>query len=438
VSNDNVIAAVRVRERARGVFHGWWIVASAAGIQALQTVLLMQGYGAYAAVLRDEFGWSKTALSGAASLQRVESGLLGPPQGWMLDRFGARTIMRIGLVILAGGFFFFSQIDSLLMFYLAFVTMAIGASLSGFMSVTTVVVQWFERRRATAMAFMQTGMSLGGILVPLVGWSLVQLGWRSTAMLSGVLVLVIGLPLVQMMRDEPERYGMLPDGERPAESVSDGIVAAPVNERVNFTPRQALRTRAFWFIGFGHALAVLVVSALMVHLVVFLKEDLGFSVTGATVIVSIMTAITMAGQIAGGFLGDRFEKRKIAAIAMFGHAAGLYALAFGSSLYWVLAFTVLHGTAWGMRGPLMQAMRADYFGRKSFGVIMGFSSLIIMFGNVAGPLVAGITADATGSYRIGFTVMATLAGLGSIFFALARKPSPPGERASLPVPATAD
>jgi MFS family permease len=183
---------------------------------------------------------------------------------------------------------------------------------------------------------------------------------------------------------------------------------------------------------------VLVVSALMVHLVVFLKEDLGFSVTGATVIVSIMTAVTMVGQIAGGFLGDRFEKRKIAMFAMFGHAAGLYALAFGSGLFWVLVFTVLHGTAWGMRGPLMQAIRADYFGRKSFSVIMGFSSLIIMFGNVAGPLVAGITADATGSYRTGFTIMATLAGLGSIFFALARKPTPPGERTVLPVPATAD
>jgi len=425
-----VIAAMRARERARGVFLGWWIVASAAGIQVLQTVLLMQGYGAYIAVLRDEFGWSKTALSGAASLQRVESGLLGPPQGWMLDRFGARTIMRIGLVILAGGFFLFSQINSLTMFYVAFVIMAIGASLSGFMSVTTVVVQWFERRRATAMAMMQTGMSIGGILVPLVGWSLVQFGWRNTAIISGILVLVIGLPLVQMMRDTPEAHGLLPDGERPTEPAGTGVAAAPAIERINFTPRQALRTRAFWFIGFGHALAVLVVSAIMVHLVVYLKEAQGFSVTGATLIVSFMTAVTMVGQIAGGFLGDRFEKRKIAMLAMFGHAAGLYALAFGSGLFWVLFFAVFHGTAWGMRGPLMQAIRADYFGRKSFSVIMGFSSLIIMFGNVAGPLVAGITADATGSYRTGFTVMATLAALGSIFFAFAQKPKPPAPVAS--------
>ncbi|MGH9176486.1 MAG: MFS transporter [Vicinamibacterales bacterium] len=427
-----VIAAVRVRERARGVFLGWWIVAAASGIQMLQTVLLMQGYGAYAAVLRDEFGWSKTALSGAASLQRVESGLLGPPQGWLLQRFGARTIMRIGLVILAGGFFFFSQINSLAMFYVAFLTMAVGASLSGFMSVTTVVVQWFERRRATAMALMQTGMSVGGILVPLVAWSLVELGWRTTAIISGVIVLALGLPLVQMMRDEPEAHGLLPDGERPIERM-DGVPVAPAIERVNFTPRQALRTRAFWFIGFGHALAVLVVSSMMVHLVVYLKEDQGFSVTGAAVIISIMTAVTMAGQIIGGILGDRFEKRMIAAIAMFGHSAGLFALAWGTGLFWVLVFAVVHGTAWGLRGPLMQAIRADYFGRKSFGVIMGFSSLIIMLGNVAGPLVAGITADATGSYRTGFTIMATLAALGSIFFIFSTKPTLP-RLASEPLP----
>jgi sugar phosphate permease len=133
------------------MFIGWWIVAAAAGIQVLQTALLMQGYGAYIAVLRDEFGWNKTSLSAAASLQRVESGLLAPVLGWLLTRFGPRTIMRIGLVIMALGFFFFSQVNSLPVFYLAFMTMALGASMSGLMSVTTVVVQWFERRRATAI-----------------------------------------------------------------------------------------------------------------------------------------------------------------------------------------------------------------------------------------------------------------------------------------------
>ncbi len=73
----------------------------------------------------------------------------------------------------------------------------------------------------------------------------------------------------------------------------------------------------------------------------------------------------------------------------------------------------------------MQAIRADYFGRTNFGTIMGFSSLIIMLGNIAGPLVAGVLADSTGNYRLGFTVLAILSGLGSIFFILSKKPPRP-------------
>jgi MFS family permease len=88
----------------------------------------------------------------------------------------------------------------------------------------------------------------------------------------------------------------------------------------------------------------------------------------------------------------------------------------------VVGFAVLHGLAWGIRGPLMNAIRADYFGRGSYGVIMGLSTLITMFGNT---LVAGLLADATGSYETGFTVLACLAGVGSVFFLVSKKPATP-------------
>jgi MFS family permease len=425
-------ARERVRTRAQGIFYGWWIVLAASGIQVLQTALLMQAYGAYVVVLREEFGWSKTALAAAFSLQRVESGLLGPLQGWMLDRWGPRAVMRVGTVIFGVGFMAFSQINSLTTFYVVFIIMAIGASLSGFMSLTTSVVNWFDRRRATAMGITQAGMSIGGVLVPLVAWSLVGLGWRPTAFLSGVLILVVGLPLVQVMRNAPERYGLLPDGatrdEVEARRAAAAQAGVSLDDRHEFTPKQAVRTRAFWFLGLGHALAVVVVSAVMVHLVVHLNEGLGFSVTAAATILALMTGITMVGQLVGGFLGDRFNKRLIATLAMFGHAGGLLALAWGGNLTWVLAFAVLHGMAWGMRGPLMSAIRADYFGRKSFGMIMGFSSMIVMFGMMSGPIIAGLMADHFGNYRLGFTVLAIMSGLGSIFFFLATKPSPPGAK----------
>ena len=90
-----------------------------------------------------------------------------------------------------------------------------------------------------------------------------------------------------------------------------------------------------------------------------------------------------------------------------------------------ISYAVLHGAAWGLRGPFMQAIRADYFGRSAIGMILGLSFMIIVIGQIGGPMIAGILADATGNYRAGFTVIALLAGLGSVFFLLARRPARP-------------
>jgi MFS family permease len=135
--------------------------------------------------------------------------------------------------------------------------------------------------------------------------------------------------------------------------------------------------------------------------------------------------MSFVGQLVGGFLGDRFSKRAICAVAMLGHAAGLLALAYATEFWMVVLFAVLHGGAWGVRGPLMAAIRADYFGRASFGKILGVSNMIVTLGSVSGPLLAGYFADQTGDYRLGFTVLAVLSLLGCLFFGLAARPKPP-------------
>ena len=112
----------------------------------------------------------------------------------------------------------------------------------------------------------------------------------------------------------------------------------------------------------------------------------------------------------------------VAAFCMLMHAGGLLMLTYATGPLMLTAFAILHGTAWGLRGPFMQAIRADYFGRRSIGMILGLSSLIIAIGQIGGPMVAGLFADATGDYRTGFTVLAIVAGLGSVLFASARTP----------------
>ena len=251
---------------------------------------------------------------------------------------------------------------------------------------------------------------------------------------EGVIIIAAGLPLSRLMRNSPEEYGLLPDGMTPEEKARDDAErrsrAGGVEADSDFTARQAVRTRAFWFIGFGHASAVLVVSAVMVHLVAHLNEGMGYSLGQASAIVAIMTAITAGAQLLGGILGDRFNKRMIATIAMFGHAGGLLALAWGGTIFWVIVFALMHGIGWGMRGPLMQAIRADYFGRASFAQIMGLSSMITMFGMMSGPIIAGLMRDRFGNYEYGFTVLAIMAALGSVFFIFATKPVKPGQQAA--------
>jgi PGF-CTERM protein len=213
----------------------------------------------------------------------------------------------------------------------------------------------------------------------------------------------------------------MPDGDPPRTAAPDAP-PRPATVELNFTPRQAVATRAFWYISAGHGAALLVVSAVLVHMVIHVTERLGFSLPQAASVVALMTVMQAIGQVSGGWLGDRFSKRRIAAGCMLGHALGLVVLALATGYWMVLGFAILHGLAWGMRGPLMAAIRADYFGSASFGMISGISSMVLMVGMMGGPLVAGILADRTGSYVPGFSVLAALAALGSVFFLLARRP----------------
>lgn len=401
------------------VFYGWWMVASGFGLELLIGALMFHAYGAYAVLLRDEFGWSRTMLSAAFSMARAESGILGPIQGWLTDRFGPRALIRVGMVVFGIGFLLFSRIDGPVAFFLTFFMMAVGTSLGGYLPISVAIVTWFRRRRSLALSISGMGMALGGLLTPLVVASLSRFGWRWTAFASGILVLALALPLAQLMRHPPERYGLTPDGEpRPPA----GAAVRPLDTR-SYTAREAMATRAFWYISLGHAAALLVVSAVMVHMVFHVTERLGYSLQQAGAVVALLTVMQLTGQLSGGWLGDRFSKRWICAGCMLGHAAALMILGLATAFWMVLLFAVLHGLSWGMRGPLMAAIRADYFGSGSFGMISGVSSMVIMFGMMLGPLVAGILADRTGSYVPGFSVLAAFAAAGSVAFVRARRPT---------------
>lgn len=418
------------------VFYGWYIVLAAGGIQLFASLLLAQSFSAYVVLLEDEFGWSKTVLAGAFAMTRVESGLLGPLQGWLTDRFGPRLILQIGTTIFGVGLMLFSQMDSILTFYLTFALMAVGSSLGGFPTLMVSLVSWFNKHRSKAIAGSQMGYAIGGLLVPVIVASLERFGWRLTAFASGVVVLAICLPLAALVHHRPSDVGEDVDGTPPtphgdaaceAQDRQHDLEAVHRSTDINFTWRQAIATPAFWFLSLGHAFALLSVSSVMVHIVPHLKEALSFSLLQAGAVISVLTAFQIAGQLIGGYLGDRYDKRWICIICMIGHTSALLLLAFATGWFMVIAFAVLHGLSWGARGPMMVALRADYFGTTAFGTIMGISSLIVMFGMAGGPIVGGLLADHFGNYVIAFSSLGMTTLLGAFCFFFARQPRSPAD-----------
>lgn len=401
-------------------FHGWRVSLAGSVIWALQSLVWSQGYGNIAVVLEKQFGWSKTFLAFGASLRSAEAAVLGVPLGVALKRYNIKLIMRAGAVAQTVGFLILSQIQNQAGFIVAVAVITIGATLAGFLTITATVVGWFERKRARALSFSSMGFAVGGVCGPLMVWGFRVFGWRWTVAVAGTVLGAAVWKLAGTMGVRREDTGEHVDGVDPLD-----IVTGPRAEGVqdaHFTTGEAVRTHSFWMIALGHGSALLVVSSVITLLPLYLTEDRGFSAGKAALIAGIVPLFQFIGTFTGGYLGDRFNKRLIAGTAMLMHGSGLLAMVYFDSWITIGVFVVLHGLAWGARGPQMAALRADYFGSSSFGPIMGISSLIITVFAVAGPVLAGFLADRTGDFKLGFTILSLGTIVGFVFFVFATPP----------------
>lgn len=401
-------------------FHGWRVSLAGSVIWALQSLVWSQGYGNIAVVLEKQFGWSKTFLAFGASLRSAEAALLGVPLGVALKRYNIKLIMRAGAVAQTVGFLILSQIQNQAGFIVAVAVITIGATLAGFLTITATVVGWFERKRARALSFSSMGFAVGGVCGPLMVWGFRVFGWRWTVAVAGTVLGAAVWKLAGTMGVRREDTGEHVDGVDPID-----IVTGPRAEGVqdaHFTTGEAVRTHSFWMIALGHGSALLVVSSVITLLPLYLTEDRGFSAGKAALIAGIVPLFQFIGTFTGGYLGDRFNKRLIAGTAMLMHGSGLLAMVYFDSWITIGVFVMLHGLAWGARGPQMAALRADYFGSSSFGPIMGISSLIITVFAVAGPVLAGFLADRTGDFKLGFTILSLGTIVGFVFFVFATPP----------------
>ena len=396
-------------------------------IMVIATVPLFHAMTVWAVALERHFGWNRTQLGLALTLTRVESGLIGPLEGYLTDRIGTRKMVFIGLVILGGAWIFFSRVENLWMFYTAYILMAVGQGLGSWIPLMTMLNKWFSRRRSSAIGWANVVSRFGALLlVPAIAWAVTdapgRIGWQTTALILGIGILVLGVPLASKIRNDPKDYGEAPDGEvhRPAQA--SGATPNPsLPRQQEMTAAEALRTPAFWLIAFGHGFTSMVILAIMTHLGL-LMVDYGYSEEYAGLVVSVYTGVAMLFQLVGGYAGDRMSKRVALAFFTTLQAAGVLVLVVSKTLPMFFVFGMLFGAGFGGRNPLTVAIRADYFGTANFGKILGFSTVpmnvLLLF---ASPF-AGWMHDRYGTYELAFLVLAGLNLVGAACFLLATRP----------------
>ena len=419
-----------VVRRARGVFYGWWLVGLIGFLLAIMAASVYQGLGTFFVVLERQFGWSRTSLSGAFSLARMEGAILGPIEGWLVDQIGNRLMVQIGYTIMGVGFILFSQVNALWQFYAVFLIIMLGAGLGGWLALVSLVNNWFVRRRSFAMGAATSGVHLGGGLVPVLAYGIESHGFRITTFGIGVFLLAVVPTVSKLIRNRPEEYGLRTDGD-PIHSVSSQAEEAggarDDDDEPSYTARQAMATPAFWMITFVHLSSTVSIVSLMVHLVPKLT-DMDQSLGAASLVVLTYTAIAFPTQFIAGYMADRLPKSHVMFLFLGLQAGGILVIGLAENLYMAYLFAVLYGIGFGGRMPVLTAIRGDYFGRKAYATIMGLSMFpnnIVMIG---APLFAGYMFDTTGTYIIPFLSFAALNFLGATLALFVRKPKQPAGR----------
>ena len=417
---------MRIKPR---LFYGWWVVVAGFLIVAYGT-----GAGEYMSSqlpdLLKEFGGSAVTVGVAFSIYGLAglSALLA--SGPLIDRFGPRKVMLTGIPLAGIGFLLLSFVDNIVALNIILGgLLGIGIKAGFLLPAQTATANWFIRKRSIVLAIIMAASVLGEAAITLSGDQIAnQFDWRVASTGLGVVILVVCIPLAFVFRHRPEQYGSLPDGKSAALE-EDSEPRTETTSRVfevNFTLQQALRTRAFWLLAIAMALSSGINAISKVFQVPFLV-DAGFSQVAIIDIFRIAPLMGLVGIFAFGYLGDRFPKRYLLAIAVAIQSISAIILMTAGNTVQIYLYTLVYGLGSGTV-PLLLAIRADYFGRRAFATI---TVAMIFLGSLLGiPLsapwapLAGWIIDVTGSYHLVCLLSILLGLIPAVVFFFARPPRP--------------
>jgi MFS family permease len=420
-----------------GAFYGW-INLAVVGVIGVIGGFYIASFGYFMPFLIKEFDWLYGTISWGATINLIAMGFCGPVAGFFIMKFGARRAIVLGNLLGSAGYFLLYFHTHLWQLFLGQgLLVGTAAGLGGMLATTTVVNNWFVKKRSLGLGIALGTGGAGGIFMgPSIVAFIEAYGWRNAYMAISLLVLVFAVIIPGILiRNKPEDLGQVPDGPArlkiPADDQKPIKPIASYKTPVDFTTGEAIRTRCLWLLIAYYIMNMLTMNALMAHQVNYLI-DIGFSAMIASFALSVMVGLMTFSQFATGFLGMKFNIHSIAVGAEVLKAIGIVILVSTRSLPFVFVYMIILGLSFGAIIVSMMNMLPNYFGISHYPSIMGFARLFFaIIGSFGAPL-AGYVKDTTGSFVPAFQGTIVIIVLGIVCLAMAKPPVHPSLKVRQP------
>ncbi len=401
-------------------------------IHILGAGIFFYGFSVFFTPMVLEFAWSSAVVSGAFALSRLEGGLEGPVIGHLVDRFGSKKLLILGLAITGVFFLLMPWVNNVWKMYLIYGIISIGYNTGYTHALVSTIANWFITKRSRALMVYTLGAGLGGsIIVPILSRLITTYGWRTTSIISGISLMIIGFPLAKIITHRPEDRGLLPDGlplDSNTEMIKDDKIEIHSDKiddlESNFTRNEAIRTRSFWIYLTSMLFRSFLLGSIVVHEIPHLV-NIGIPMETAGDILGLMVFLSIPGRIAFGWAGDYLSQRYLIAVACLMQCIGIFFLSNAQSIEYVYLFVLIYGIGYGGAIPLTTGYIGELFGRKYFASIRGLTSPVGMIGGITGPIFAGYVFDVSKSYKFALDIFAIIALLSGITILFAKKPKKP-------------
>ena len=409
-------------------FYGWINVA-VTSVMGITGGLYLISFSVFLPYLVEDFGWDRSMISLGNTVCLIVMGICGPLAGVYIAKYGARRSIVIGNFLGFLGFLMLYMQTSLWHLFVGFgLLIGLGVGFGGLLALTTVINNWFVKKRAVALSVYLGSFGAGGMVIgPSMVALIENIGWRRTYLiLAGVIFLCsVILPAI-LVKNKPEDLGQAPDGPDAAASAGKPVAPkAAYKTPVDFTMQEALRTRALWFLIIYFCFNMLAMQALLVHQMAYLL-DIGIEPVTAGWALSVMSVVMAVTQLGVGmFFGSRFSMHSIAVVSEILKIIGMTMLVFTDTLPFVFVYMIIFGFGFG--GAMVATMNIfpNYFGASDYPKIMGFTRMFWTFAGGAGAPVAGLVRDTTGSYIPAFQAAIFVIAAGLIFLIFAKAPLHP-------------